>query len=512
MKEYLNLLGQREAKVVLGRRYFNLWLLTLVLAAMLISVAFSNGSLKYLSEKMNDPFTNWVDISNGYGSSDLPGFLYELQQPETQQHYLFKNVQADHYSSFTFYGKNKTMHYLRCRFFEHLNSELVEAILDPQNVVSNSAISREKLVDKSFGFIVTKDVMKKLGYAEDSIPAYIQFLSNSMGADTLGFDMIEGKFALAPVPVLGVVNRLPGNMDMIASSFFLEQNSNDLYYPFSMNNVEYAKSLTYYVTGDINTFQKKVSSVMPSNFNSDIIVEDEQLPYASWKPGTIVSIYPDRNEVGTKVYKDLSLRIASVVSPEEATRIFKYQTSDYHFNESEYISVNFLSLDSIRAFETFAKEKFKVDIEMSQVNAKENFNDVSLMANILSWAMIIFSIVCIVMFIVNMLQSYFQKVKKNIGTFKAFGISSFELIAVYVLILICIIFSALAIALVVAWGIELLLPVFGVMKDGEFSYLALWSAKTFWAIGVVVLSTIVTVYVVMRKLLDKTPGDLIYDR
>ena len=55
------------------------------------------------------------------------------------------------------------------------------------------------------------------------------------------------------------------------------------------------------------------------------------------------------------------------------------------------------------------------------------------MAAILSAAMVIFSIVCIIMFLVNMLQSYFQKVKRNIGTFKAFGMNAAELIYVYVI-------------------------------------------------------------------------------
>ena len=512
MKEYLQLLAQREGKVVLGKRLFNLWLLTLVLAAMLISVAFSNGSLKYLSDKMNDPFTNWVDINNGFGSSNFPAFVYALQQEENKEHFKYVSVQSDHFYPFNLYGHNKSIHFYRCRHFERLESPLVEAILDEKNVIGKCAISPDKLNDKSFGFILTKDAITKLGYSLDSIPAYINFLSESSGADTLGFSFVQEKYVPVPCPLLGVVRRLPGNMDMISSSYVYKQRNNDLTYPFFMNNAKYAKSLTYYVTGDIKEFQKKILSVMPSNFSSDIIVEDEQLQYASWKPGRMVSIYPDKHEVGLNVYIDLAKRISEVINEDEATRIYKFDDQNYEVGESEFLSVNFSSLDSIRAFENFAKSKFNVQIEMSQVNAKENFNDVSLMANILSWAMIIFSIVCIVMFIVNMLQSYFQKVKKNIGTFKAFGIGNVELIAVYVLILICIIFSALAIALVVAWGIELLLPVFGVMKDGEFSYLALWSAKTFWAIGVVVLSTIVTVYVVMRKLLDKTPGDLIYDR
>ena len=39
----------------------------------------------------------------------------------------------------------------------------------------------------------------------------------------------------------------------------------------------------------------------------------------------------------------------------------------------------------ISAFQEFAKSQYNIDIEMSQISAKENFNEVSIMANILSW-------------------------------------------------------------------------------------------------------------------------------
>ena len=149
---------------------------------------------------------------------------------------------------------------------------------------------------------------------------------------------------------------------------------------------------------------------------------------------------------------------------------------------------------------------------MSQISAKENFNEVSVMANILSWTMIVFAIVCIILFIVNLLHSYFQKVKRNLGTFKAFGIGNYELISVYVLIMVAMVLVAVVLSLATTWAVQELLPVFGVLKDGTFDYLSLWSSKTFYSVLVIVFASVYTVYAVMGKLLKATPGDLIYDR
>lgn len=126
--------------------------------------------------------------------------------------------------------------------------------------------------------------------------------------------------------------------------------------------------------------------------------------------------------------------------------------------------------------------------------------------------MIVFAVVCIILFIVNLLQSYFQKVKRNLGTFKAFGISNQELITVYVLIMIATTIAAIIIALIVSLFIQELLPLLGVLKDGKYAFLSLWSAKTIYSIAIIIIASIVTVYIVMHKLLKSSPGDLIYDR
>jgi predicted lysophospholipase L1 biosynthesis ABC-type transport system permease subunit len=217
------------------------------------------------------------------------------------------------------------------------------------------------------------------------------------------------------------------------------------------------------------------------------------------------------HSTNNQAYIDMSEKISNAFES-GVTRVYKYNTSEYTLPQASYLSLDFNSLDSIKAFENFVKTEYNVQIEMSQINAKENFNAVSIMANILSWAMIVFSIVCIIMFIINMLQSYFQKVKRNLGTFKAFGIDSNELILVYVMILLLIILIAISLSILMVWSIELVLPLLDIMKDNTHSYLALWSSKTVLSIIIVLVATISTVFIVMSRLLKQTPGDLIYDR
>ena len=514
-KEYLNLLIKRESKEVLGKKWINLWLLTIVLTATFISIAFSNGSMQYLSMKMNDPFTNWVNISKSYDESDFDGLRRALDNEEVQEHYKFGDVQSDNYMAYSFIGRNGSIHYLQGRFFNNIDSKLVRAILDKDNVVANSAMPFDQLSDRAFGFIITADVLKKLGYTDKDIPAYIDYLRYSAGADTLGVEMYGGERAAVPMPLLGVVKRLPGNMDMIASRFFLEQDLNDMTHPLDMNNVEYQRTLTYFVPDDITEeqFRESVNQAVPDSVKGQFdVMVDPKSEMGSWKPGRHISIFFNDYELPVEVYQATARNLKEIYKDQDVKRIFNYRTGEFPLSNSQYISINFNSLDSIRAFEQYANDNFKMKIEMSQVNAKENFNAVSIMANILSWAMITFSLVCIILFVVNMLQSYFQKVKRNLGTFKAFGMGTPELIKTYVFIVLSIIVAAIVISLGVSWLAEIILPLLDIKKDAEFNYLSLWSLKTLWAALIVVVAAIITVNIVMKRLLQRTPGDLIYDR
>ena len=518
LKEYLRLLARREGKVVLGNKWSNLWLLTIVLVATFVSIAFSNGSMIYLSEKMNDPFTNWVSIENQFDGEKISDLRSHIDgNYELMERYKYSGVQVESNIAVSMYKKGcKETIALDVRSYSDLNSELMAAILSEDNVVSNAVIPSEKIVSNTLGLIITKDVLVKLlEYSEDEIPAYIYYSKNSEGADTLGIEMGHtDKYAPVPLPLLAVVEKLPMNVDMICSQYFYEQYNNPTF-PFNLNKVEYANTLAYFVPAEFEDFSEQLKSVAADRIDSYMPVTpfpDEQVDYITpWMNGSIVQVYPHRDKKSIADKAELNKIINNNFAEKGVIRVYKYAVSDYPIDRLRYLSVYFTSLDSIRAFEKFVKE-YDVEVEMSQVSSKENFNAVSIMANILSWAMIVFSIVCIIMFIVNMLQSYFQKVKRNLGTFKAFGIGSLELINVYVLIMLVIILAAIIMSLAFTWLLQGVLPLLGLLKDGEFNYLSLWNLKTVCSIIIVIVATIVTVFVVMNRLLKQTPGDLIYDR
>lgn len=521
--DYFKLFVRREGVVVLGKNYSNLWLLTLVLVATFLAIAFSSGSINYLDYKMNDPFINWVDIQNEYGEGDFEGLSYALTDPETMEEFHYRGFQSDYKFSYFFFGREEdNTQYLNCRFFGQMNNQLVQAILDADNVVGGNAMTDlSELSEKAIGVVVTKEAMDKLGYAYP-YPAYIDLYSYSPGADEYGIELDNALRARTPLPVLGVVKRLPGNVDLISSSYFYAQRTNDFTHPFNLAKEEYGRSLKFFVPSDIALpdFETLVSGIVESTDTTGCVMDpygffpSEQVNFKSaGGEGVFIQFETVQGEFSYATTAAVASAVAQAYPDADIHRLYDYGRyfGAKSLNTQAYISVHFNDLNNIRAFESFVNQ-YQVKIEMSQINAKENFNAVRIMANILSWAMIAFAIICIILFIVNLLQSYFQKVKRNLGTFKAFGISNSELISIYMLIMISIVTMAIVVSLLVVAVVQMLLPLFNVLKDGEFSYLALWNAKTIWSVLIIICASVFTVFKVMSDMLKQTPGDLIYDR
>lgn len=517
MKQYLKLLMTREGKEVLGKGGANLWLLTLVLVATFASIAFSEGSMIYLQDKMEDPFTNWVTISKATDTERFAKFKEVLELPENKKQFGYTNVQMDQTTNWNMQGEDEShLHYLSARCFQQLRSNLVEAILDKSNVVSNAIIDSSLLDDKSLGFIVSIDAAKRLGYDEDHLPSYIHLMVFTEGADSLNIKVSKDGYNAVPLPVLAVVRRLPNNVDIMASNYFYDQRENNTStYPFAfVINEVYQHQLRYFVSEAVGQekFQKEVESLLPDSLkkNFKLYKDLEAKNIMPWKAGSIFDVFIGDERMPREIFQNLSEKISEKFDSEDVRRVHKYNVADCPSKDGSYISIEFADLAHIREFESFAKE-YAVQLDMAQVASKENFQAVTVIARILSAAMVIFSIVCIIMFLVNMLQGYFQKVQRNIGTFKAFGMNARELIYTYVIILILIVITAVISALILTWIIQAILPVVGIQKEG-FNYLSLWNATTCVAAIVVMASTVITVVFVMIRMLGRTPGDLIYDR
>ena len=398
MKQYLKLLMAREAKEVLGKNGTNLWLLTLVLVATFTSIAFSEGSMNYLEDKMADPFTNWVSISKA--DADVTNdkfnlFREQLQMEENAERFDYRDVTMDQYLGLNIQGqKNGRIDYLSIRFFEHFRTPLVDKILDHNNVADGCRVDSTVLIDNTFGFIVTLDAIKKLGYDTQNLPAYIHYLSpiseeqaydlnfDSLGLKPLNKDNKKGaKYLRVALPVLAVVRKLPNNMDMVSTNFFYEQyHYNHITEPFAVtvHKEDYLHHLVYWVSDEVGkeVFEQFVKEQATKDMDIDVYSEEESaLAMKSWKSGKMLTVDIGGELQPIEMFNHVDEKIAGKWGENLVQRVYLLETQDCPSPRSDYLSVEFCSLNHIREFESFAKE-YGISLEMEQVHSKENFNAV----------------------------------------------------------------------------------------------------------------------------------------
>lgn len=537
--DYLSLFIRREGKIVLGKRYSNIWLLTAVLTATFLAIAFANGSLNYLNYKMNDPFIKWVDIKNENNAAAFDRLEQMLGDSLLAKKYHYRNFSYDYEYSYYFFGKEDSVQvYLKSRFFDVKNKELIEAILDEDNrVIGLEPSEVHDISDNNMGVFLTEKALARMGYAQ--APSYVDLYQYSAGAEAYGFKTVNNRVRV-PVPVLGIVRRLPGNVDMVSFTNLYRQKY-DAGNVLNMYDANYASSLCYFLPEEIDAaeFDARLQTEIEQRSNIRFIIDDlgydpkemysfknrvtsiDEDGYVYHYLGFRQVVSLDTLSLTPQLCADVNASIMADYADKGVYRLFKYNYSNVELPTGDYLSIHFDDLKMIKAFAEDVVNACELEIEMSQINAKENFQSVSVMAITLSVVMVIFAVVCILLFIVNLLQSYFQKVKRNIGTFKAFGISNRELSRVYMTIMLVLVGVSVAASLVVVSFIQVFLLICGLIKGEGFGYLSLWYCDviSFFpplicvaAIVIVMVSAAVTVRLVMNKLLSATPGDLIYDR
>ena len=144
---------------------------------------------------------------------------------------------------------------------------------------------------------------------------------------------------------------------------------------------------------------------------------------------------------------------------------------------------------------------------MDQVESKENFALVSRLTSFIAIILLIFSFLSIVFYINSMLTKHLEKIKQNLGTLKAFGLNNRFLVSTYV----GIIFMFMIISVFLGFLISLFLA-FIEKLTFKIPIIDLFDYRIYLAIFVILIISTVTSYNSIKKILLKTPGDLIYNR
>ena len=480
-------------------------LLTLIVILLLtfLALGFSIGGLEYLDEKMNNPYTNWLDfpVAGDY-KTKVPEVEDFFSKQENLDKYGMKNY-GKYRISFAKLEHNSPEKYqtytYKYRTFEP-NSDIILSILNEEdgNVLAKNFETENihEYLRNTCGIIITQKVLQNiLGVANYEDQKLIR-----LNHDGLAIYL----------PIIAVVKELPNKCDFACTPRML--NLIDL--PIPQTNFILDRSGTTNILkfvaemDDVPGVEKWVQEHLPNlNINKIknkpfIINESEsQFLYE-----IVMSDYLEFNQRRDTINYLLS-------KPLEGGKI----TSAYYdtdcpddFNtikNPSYIAFNFNDLLKVRDFKDAMKANFGIEISMTQVEAKDNFALVSQMTYFISIVLFGFSLASIVFYVDSLLKTHLQKVKNNLGTLKAFGLTNKFLINSYIKIVFTFLILAILIAYTISFGVDI---VESLLR--EETYFNLVNTELFVAIGLIILFSLYKSYKTISKILTDTPGNLIYNR
>jgi hypothetical protein len=498
------LFSRRELTEIKGVRNRNYVILIAILAGTFAAVTFADGGLDYLRYKMSDPFVQNLEIKVPVEKAKEVGqYKFILNQDSLQKKFGFDTVMAHVELSLMFWQEGVGE-------FRRVKGRSIE----PENPIleqifhrSNLLLGRKFMDAFDCGLVVTEKVLREMGYATDT-----HFLG-------MRIPKSDGQHHIAPVPVIAVVKELPGLAGFAFTPYFYKvRNFYSFDNPF---NLEKYKEINLYYPGRDTGAVEAVRTAL-----REILQEDEQMrvldPYVetmdydlTYQPGTLftISFYPaPPTKASLDLYASALLtnkKLSAYADQIERTYYYDFPMFPPGTISYDRMSVMFSTLKHVRSFNEYIYGKFEFEVEMSKIKDKENFVAISILTTTMAMMLLLFSVFSISVFVFNLLRSHLLKIRMNLGTFKAFGLSNSAIEAVYRKIIRKFFFSSLGVAFAVIFVVDQVVVGF-VLR--EISALHIFNIYLLTAIVAIIVSVELTVKSISERILRNTPGDLIYGR
>lgn len=511
--DFKHLFYRNETKELLGKNNKNFWLIVIILFFTFLAIGFSNGSMEYLKSKMEDPFVRSINAPVAATNRGAARVIASYNSDSLKQIYRYDTIVGYNKWTAFFQGDkpespNRSIDGRSIPF----NDPLVNTILDP---AVNHAIGKNFVDENDISVIVTRNLLDRLDCSDDPVFIYRK--------------QSDGR--LIPIPIRAIVDKLPGErVDFITTQFYYNnQIAMGNKFMFRDNKKMYA----YVVMDSVHVEDFKVASqtffdrYWDEGGALEISMFDVYKHQHTYKPTYIIQVsFYESDDIGIDQIDELYKLYRE--SDEMAEFIQKVNIKEHHFVQGyfpnlensrnrgiDYIAVNFNDLSKV---EIFAKEFAKdtdIQLEMSKIEQMKNYNFVSKLTSIMSLILIGFSVLMINIFLSNILSTHLNKIKMNIGTFKAFGIDIkriyMGMMYIYVLlpILVALILAAIVGYLGFVYFVINSISPFEIEKN---LYFDLVNYYTLISVIVMALVNYYAFSLIINRIFKQTPGDLIYDR
>ena len=516
-----HLLKKNEWKELLGGKKLNIVFLIFVFSLSILSISISSARLSYLEYKMKDRYVNCIDIIVDQVSGDkneLRTFLNDIDKESLG----IENTEPVYLIGGNFYNSSNDIVELAGRSCSD-SCLLYTCVLSDKNVVGEKRCILP-LSNRDISLIVSIGGLKKLGL--DTTVVFLDqcemfYVDSAMKLDsdtTVISDFENVVYRSFSIPIYAIVKELPDMRDFLVPEAYIRQK---LIRTAIRKTDDVEKMIPFNVTD--SNINKSMYVCVPDSIKDGLVerikydglsVNDEKYE-KSYSNGYSKLIVNSQQDNYMKLYDSLFVVYSSCFNG--IKRVYDFRFPEYEMYEIKRdpnlysCFFNSDSLCNVEKFRDLLKSEVNYNIDMNKIYSMNNLNIVQVMVKLLSSLIIIISISFLCGFIILLLQSHFQKIQMNLGTFKAFGISNGVLVGIYVRLMFKMTLLAFAVSFLLLVIITSTCALFSSIEQG-YPYFNVWAWQNFLLLGLAIVASIVTTWAVSYGLLKHTPGDLIYDR
>lgn len=514
---------RREYHSVKGKKGGILVMLTILLFFSLFSVVLGKAGLDYLNYKMNDPFIKWfnIPVSNYNYRHNYDEIKKFFDENAATDEFSFSKSTGSYRALWKFYrkeGGGTIMAFAQSfNFWE--DQDLIRSICTEGNLIEDFGdvknLTPEKLQN---GIIISSNLVKEL-------ECDVNDLRNNK-------IMIQDGDNL-PLTVLAVVRSLPNRSQVFAE--------NRLVFTLNHYNESNVSGSSSFETNELSVYVKVDDNESRVKDAISVLLKDEfGLTYGEERSAETDLNLLSQNRILTfsKLSDNLDLGAQQRISKKLAEDLYPYSAAlkfDHSLliphesmvygdpgskgytagNMFDILSFKMEDLSKISAFQDVVLDKYKMELDLSQVEAKENFGVVSIMSGFLIFSLVFFAGFAILIYLFNLMKSHIEKISVNLGTFLAFGMPKEFLYKGYLKIIFRLIAIATLLSLVFLFTIiHIIRLTMSALNLPEFlSYMEVFPNVLLWlVIALFVGVSFILFRNLLRSFLSRPPGDLIYNR
>ena len=521
-KPHERLFLEREYAAVKGRRSVVLLVLYCIVLFSLTAVVVGRAGLDGLRVKMEDPFTSLLSITAGSMeySNKYDEIRDLLDSCATHARFNAALSSGNYYSGWDFHTRTKERPYYAAveSFGFWKDRALLGKILGAENLLHNVSGGDLWTADVyRNGIIIDRDLFETIGCSEEELRE----------KDVV---IVEGSYVF-PLRVVAVVHSLPNRCRVYAEHTLVKSikdpTANNVLVPFETD--EALVLLNH--EGPLGELEQELVDVFATAFEEP--VEVELRPSSRWATHAYEAMV---KRLDGKWRRDDLVYYQEKLDTLEGRRLRNLQPGvllDLRYrmlNEErvfgngrpnsgdgfDHLTITFSNLDSIGHFQEHLLDALGVELDLQRVESQKNFGTVSRLSLFLIASLVMFALLAILLFLYDLLKSHLERIKMNLGTFMAFGLSEEFLMAGYLRILFRLLATVVVLVLLTLLLMQAVLLGLGAVgwsvSDMAEHVKVLDNGWLYLSLVALFISSLVICSLQLRRFLSRTPGDLIYAR